>query len=211
MKLLLLAALWTLWCTAHSLLISVRAAGFLKDRLGDGYRYTRIAFNLFALLSLVPVLGYSHAITGEPFIRWEGFWRLVQFVMLGSSFWLFAAGARAYDLRQVLGIRQIEEHESARGITRSGGIETSGILGQVRHPWYSGAILLLWSRNIDGAALVTNLVLTAYLLIGTLLEERKLILEFGEEYVKYRRKVPMLIPKFGARRGPARKGSRDNL
>jgi protein-S-isoprenylcysteine O-methyltransferase Ste14 len=205
MKLLLLAALWTLWCTAHSLLISVRAASFLKDRLGDGYRYARIAFNLFALLSLVPVLGYSHSIAGEPFIRWEGFWRILQFVMLGLSCWLFAAGARAYDLRQALGIRQIEEHESSRGITRSGGIETSGILGQVRHPWYSGAILLLWSRNIDSAALVTNVVLTTYLIIGTHLEERKLTLEFGEEYAEYQKRVPMLIPRRGT--GSRRSGS----
>jgi len=211
MRLLLLAALWTLWCSVHSMLISGRATGFLKDRLGDRYRYARIIYNAFALLSLVPVVAYSHTIAGEPFIRWEGIWRLVQILMLGLSLWLFAAGARTYDLRQVLGIRQVTEHESARGITRSGGIGTSGILGQVRHPWYSGAILLLWARDIDAAALVTNLVLTAYLLIGTLLEERKLTLEFGEEYAEYRRKVPMLIPGLGIRRILAGRGSRDDL
>jgi steroid 5-alpha reductase family enzyme len=205
MKLLLLAALWTAWCALHSLLISVRATVFLKHRLGDRYRFTRIIFNIFALLSLVPVVAYSHTIAGEPFIRWEGFWRLVQIPMLGLSLWLFAAGARAYDLRQVLGIRQITEHESTGGITRSGGIATSGILGQLRHPWYSGAILLLWSRNIDGAALVTNVVLTAYLIIGTILEERKLALEFGEEYAEYQKRVPMLIPRRGT--GSRRSGS----
>jgi protein-S-isoprenylcysteine O-methyltransferase Ste14 len=211
MEYLLLAALWALWCAAHSLLISVRTTAFLKDRLGDGYRYARISFNLFALLSLIPVMAYSHAIGGEPFIRWEGIWRLVQIPVLGLSLWLFAAGARAYDLRQVVGIRQIEEHESAGGITRSGGLATSGIMGQVRHPWYSGSILLLWSRNIDIAALVTNLMLTAYLIIGTFLEERKLSMEFGEEYAEYRRKVPMLIPRFGVRRSLAGRGSHDDL
>jgi protein-S-isoprenylcysteine O-methyltransferase Ste14 len=37
-------------------------------------------------------------------------------------------------------------------------------------------------------------ILSAYLLIGTLLEERKLVLEFGEKYKAYQRQVSMLIP-----------------
>jgi protein-S-isoprenylcysteine O-methyltransferase Ste14 len=31
-------------------------------------------------------------------------------------------------------------------------------------------------------------------LIGTWLEEKKLVLEFGETYVKYQQEVPMIIP-----------------
>jgi protein-S-isoprenylcysteine O-methyltransferase Ste14 len=76
----------------------------------------------------------------------------------------------------------------------------AGILGRVRHPWYSGAILLLWFRSLDGAGLVTSLVLTAYLVAGTLLEERKLVMEYGEEYERYQREVPMLIPWIGTGR-----------
>lgn len=210
MEYLLLTVIWTAWCTLHSLLISVRATTFLKHRLGDRARFTRIAFNTFAFLSLIPVLGYSRTLSGDPFISFDGLWRLVQVPMLGCSLWLFLAGAREYDLPQFLGIRQIVEHESARGLARTGGVETSGILGRVRHPWYGGAILLLWSRSMDAAALVTNLVLTAYLLAGALLEERKLVREFGEEYVKYRRKVPMLIPKpgFGRSRTGSSRGGR---
>jgi protein-S-isoprenylcysteine O-methyltransferase Ste14 len=42
--------------------------------------------------------------------------------------------------------------------------------------------------------LVINTLLTLYVLIGTWLEERKLVLEFGEAYLRYQRQVPMLIP-----------------
>jgi protein-S-isoprenylcysteine O-methyltransferase Ste14 len=208
MEYLLLALLWTGWCILHSLLISARVIRFLEMRLGDRYRFTRILFNIFALLSLIPVVAYGHTLSGDHFIRWDGIWRLVQIPMLVFSLWLFAAGAREYDLQQLLGIRQIVEHESAKGLSPSGDIETSGILGRMRHPWYSGAILILWSRDIDAAALVTNLVLTAYLIAGTHLEERKLISEFGEEYVRYQRKVPMLIPRLSSRKGPERGESR---
>ncbi len=44
------------------------------------------------------------------------------------------------------------------------------------------------------AVLLTNPVLTAYLVIGTFLEERKLVVEFGDQYRQYQREVPMLFP-----------------
>jgi protein-S-isoprenylcysteine O-methyltransferase Ste14 len=42
--------------------------------------------------------------------------------------------------------------------------------------------------------IIVNTLLTIYIIIGTILEERKLVLEFGEAYVKYQKEVPMLIP-----------------
>lgn len=35
---------------------------------------------------------------------------------------------------------------------------------------------------------------TGYIIIGTFLEEDKLVLEFGDAYTKYKAEVPMLIP-----------------
>jgi protein-S-isoprenylcysteine O-methyltransferase Ste14 len=49
------------------------------------------------------------------------------------------------------------------------------------------------------AVLVTNAVLSAYLIIGTLLEEKRLVAEFGEEYRDYQEQVPMFLP--GGRSG----------
>ena len=42
--------------------------------------------------------------------------------------------------------------------------------------------------------LVINTLLTRYVLLGTWLEERKLVLEFGDAYLHYQKEVPMLIP-----------------
>jgi protein-S-isoprenylcysteine O-methyltransferase Ste14 len=111
-----------------------------------------------------------------------------------SAVVLFYAGSRHYDLKQFLGVRQVSEHESAKGLTKSGALDTSGVLGVVRHPWYFAGILIIWVRPLDPAALVTNAVLTAYLVVGTFLEERKLIAEFGDAYRKYQSKVPMFLP-----------------
>ena len=64
----------------------------------------------------------------------------------------------------------------------------------VRHPWYTGGILLLGVGPKNAAALVTAVVLTVYLILGAYLEERRLVAAFGDEYRRYRREVSMFLP-----------------
>ena len=114
--------------------------------------------------------------------------------MLLLAIYLFWAGARHYDLLQFLGFRNIQNDAACSLISANCELETAGILGIVRHPWYAGGILVLWSRNLDGSALVVNLVLTAYFIVGAWLEERKLLAQFGDAYRIYQRDVSMLFP-----------------
>ena len=74
-------------------------------------------------------------------------------------------------------------------------LHTGGILAHVRHPWYGGGLALLWGLpGLTDVSLVTRLILSAYLLIGARLEERKLIGLHGEAYRDYRCRVPMFFP-----------------
>jgi len=63
-----------------------------------------------------------------------------------------------------------------------------------RHPWYLGAMALIWAGRLDAPGLLVNLVLTTYLIVGTLLEERKLVAQFGGAYREYQERVSMLLP-----------------
>jgi protein-S-isoprenylcysteine O-methyltransferase Ste14 len=95
---------------------------------------------------------------------------------------------------QFLGCKQVGQEISARGMIGNGGLDTRGVLGVVRHPWYLGVFLLIWANDLCLRELIINLIVSAYLIIGTFLEERKLVLEFGDRYREYQRQVSMFIP-----------------
>jgi len=59
---------------------------------------------------------------------------------------------------------------------------------------YLCLIIYLLCQTFRLVDIIVNSILTVYIIIGTLLEEKKLVLEFGDYYIKYQREVPMLIP-----------------
>jgi protein-S-isoprenylcysteine O-methyltransferase Ste14 len=66
----------------------------------------------------------------------------------------------------------------------------------VRHPLNLGFLIAFWAApTLSVGHLLFLLTLTAYILAGTLLEERDLVRFHGKEYLDYRREVPMLVPR----------------
>ena len=193
MKYLSLAIVWMAYCALHSAMISETATGFLKRTLSESFRFYRLFFNAIAVLTLIPVLWYAHSLKEEAFFLWEGVWLVPKYLLLASGILLVIAGGRRYSLGQFLGISQLRGASSG-GLASGGAIDSRGVLGLVRHPWYTAVVLLLWAGDLDRTALVSNGVLTAYVIVGTLLEERKLLHEFGDEYRRYQERVSMFLP-----------------
>jgi protein-S-isoprenylcysteine O-methyltransferase Ste14 len=90
-----------------------------------------------------------------------------------------------------LGLKTSETHRSDK-------LVTTGLYGVVRHPQYLagvlghfGVSLFLGSRD---ALLATPVVLLAvYILCWK--EEKELVKEYGRQYIKYQKEVPMFIPR----------------
>jgi protein-S-isoprenylcysteine O-methyltransferase Ste14 len=162
--------------------------------MGDKYRFYRLFFDTFSVATLVPLLMYSRLLRTEPLFTWEGYMRIVQYCLIILAAVLLLTGARHYSILQFLGIQQIRQKRSGGSMTESGEFDSSGVLSVVRHPWYLAVFILLWARDLDPMRITVNVVLSAYLMIGTLLEERKLVLEFGDKYKLYQHQVSMLIP-----------------
>jgi len=77
----------------------------------------------------------------------------------------------------------------------------------VRHPLYLFVLVLIWGEHsISADRLLFNVLWTAWIVIGTVLEERDLRSEFGRVYREYQAAVPMLLPiprALRRRRSPA--------
>lgn len=191
-----LMVLWVAYCIVHSTLISIKVTNFLKNAWGENYRFYRLFFNLFSVGTLAPLLWFSNSLDKktEFLFRWEGYLRIPQYGLIGLAAILVAAGARHYSLSQFMGVQQIFQKKSGKAMTASGEFDCRGVLGIVRHPWYLAVFILLWASDLHESGIIINGILSAYLIIGTFLEERKLVLEFGEKYRSYQHQVSMLIP-----------------
>ena len=66
----------------------------------------------------------------------------------------------------------------------------------VRHPLYLFMLFFIWSYpQLSTDRLLFNLMFTAWIVIGAVLEERDLVARFGDGYRHYQARVPMLFPR----------------
>jgi protein-S-isoprenylcysteine O-methyltransferase Ste14 len=186
--------LWVLWCTLHSTLIATPVTDYLKKKLGAWFRFYRLFFNAVSLATLLPVVYYSTPIRQAPLFRWEGPLMIVKYLLLAASITLFIAGGEHYSISQFLGIRQIKTGRANPTLSEYDTFDTSGILGAIRHPWYTGSLMFIWARDVSLSTFLINIIISVYFVVGTILEERKLLLEFGERYREYQKSVSMFVP-----------------
>ena len=81
---------------------------------------------------------------------------------------------------------------------------TPALYRVVRHPLYVGWFFAFWSTpSMTVTHLLFAVMTTAYILVAIQLEERDLM-KAHPEYAEYRRRVPMLVPRWSQRRTSAK-------
>jgi len=195
MKYLLIVFLWTGYCALHSFLISTGFTNLMIRLLKHWYAYYRVFYVLLSFILLVPLINFTVQSDQNIIIAYSYPMSVIRSILTWGSLIMFAwAFFFNYDALSFFGIRQILNRRKTKNISQPGELKRNGLLGIVRHPMYFALIIYLWSQTSRVVDIVVNLVLTLYIIIGTRLEEKKLILEFGETYVRYQKEVPMLIP-----------------
>lgn len=182
----------------HSLLASSGMKQLIQHRLGGvANRGYRLVYNAFAVISLLPVLALTALLPDFVLYTIPSPW-----VYLTTSIQLVAVVVLLIGLLQTgvwsfLGLRQLVR----AGERGQSDLVVKGLYRHVRHPLYTTGLIFIWLVPVMTVnVLALNVGLSLYLVAGALVEERKLLREFGVEYVNYREIVPMLIPRFRLKR-----------
>lgn len=200
-RLVLLALAWLAYFAVHSVLASLRVKRWIAARRPGWMRGYRLFYNIAAVVLVIPPVALTYLERGPWLWQWTGpgWWLangLAVLALLGLGWSL-----RWYDGAEFLGLRQWQR--GTRSVEDQERFHLSPLHRYVRHPWYSLGLVLVWTRDMDVPFLVTALMISLYFVLGSRLEERKLIVYHEEVYRRYRRLVPALIPSPWRRLSPA--------
>jgi protein-S-isoprenylcysteine O-methyltransferase Ste14 len=180
------------YAAVHSLLASLGAKAWAQQRFGPlANRWYRLAYNLFAGISGLPILILLYMLPDQPIYQIPSPWILLTASGQLIGILIIVMGILQTDPWHFVGLRQIIEQESIDPPM----MVTSGLYSWMRHPLYTGGLLLIWLVPVMTLnLLMIFIILTIYLVLGAKLEEKRLIHEFGDQYQEYRQRVPMLVP-----------------
>jgi protein-S-isoprenylcysteine O-methyltransferase Ste14 len=189
---LLLTGLWLAYFILHSLTASLWLKRLVAKRWPGFMPAYRLLFNALALLLLLPPVALMYRLKGEFLWQWNGVgaWLVNGLALLAvlGLFW----SLRYYDGKEFLGLRQWQN--GSRSVEDQEIFRISPLHRYVRHPWYALALVMIWTRDMDPALLCSAVPISLYFIIGSRLEEAKLMSYHGEAYGRYRKWVPALFP-----------------
>ena len=194
----LLSFFWLTYFLVHSALASLRVKHWFALRHPKSARFYRIAFNLVSLFLLLPILWQMDRDPGPVWWTWRGCEAWLANGLALAAIAGFVVSLRHYDGKEFMGLRQMQTDQgdfaNAAAIEDREEFRLSPFHRHVRHPWYFFSLVLIWTRDMNGAMLASAVLLTLYFIVGSRLEERKLMTFHGDVYRRYVRRVPGLIP-----------------
>ncbi len=191
-NLVLLAICWIAYFAMHSTLASLAVKRRVAAAWPQLMPYYRLAFNILASLLILPILWLTYHAPGPVLWRWQGIaaWLangLALAALLG--FWI---SLKSYDMQEFLGLRQLQLH--VRKVEDQEHFHLSPFHRHVRHPWYFFGLVLVWTRDMNATTLLSGVFITLYFVIGSRMEEKKLLVYHGDTYRRYMARVPGLLP-----------------
>lgn len=185
------AGLSLLFFIQHSVMVrkgvKKRIMNFIPDEYYNAFYAMASGVVLIAVVILWQKTSFSMMVASGIF-----YWalRILFFLSIAGFYW----GVRSLGYFDPFGVRRVLNHLRSRTFKPMPFV-VKGAYQWVRHPLYFFTLLMIWScPELTTDRLLFNILWTLWIFIGTIFEERDLIDEFGEKYLKYQSKVPRIIP-----------------
>jgi len=186
------AALCLVFFTQHSVMIRRSFRGSLARAIAEAYHGAVYAMSSGVVLFLVLLLWQG---TAEPLVSVDGPWRWFMRLTFAAALAGFGWGAMALRTFDPLGAGAVLGRARERPPQQRMPLAVRGPYRYVRHPMYLFFLVIIWSSPVITAdRLLFNVLWSIWILVGTLLEERDLLADFGPTYLRYRQDAPMIIP-----------------
>lgn len=186
---LIYALMWFGFASSHSMLAGAEVRRGIGRLAGRAHR---LVYNALALVALLAVLATGRWLAGSalPFVmplalHWVMNVAVITGLVLG---WV---AIRSYHLGAFIGTAQLRGTDDT-----AAPLAVSGLHRWMRHPLYSAVLLIVWGMARSELDLATACWVTLYLIIGSRIEEQRLIARYGDAYRRYRSATPAFLPRW---------------
>jgi protein-S-isoprenylcysteine O-methyltransferase Ste14 len=189
---LLIIGSFAVYSVLHSFLASRPVKAWAEKRFGESVvsRTYRLFFNLVGVVTLFPVYALVVLLPDRPLYTIPSSLQPIFVIGQGIGIVILAAALGLTGALDFAGVQQLAGRQQKPHLV------TEGIYRYIRHPLYTGSMLVLWlmpSMSLNWFAFTLGISL--YFVIGARYEERKLEAFFGRQYTEYKAKTPAFIPQ----------------
>ena len=161
---------------------------------------------LFSSLAILLLFRFWQPIGGVVWATSDSSGRAVLYAVYAAGWLVTLVATFLINHFDLFGLRQVWLRFLGRPYTRLL-FATPAVYRVIRHPLYLGWMMTFWATpQMTATHLVFAAALTAYILAAIRWEERDLA-EVHPEYAAYRRRVPMLIPRWPSPTAAANSGA----
>jgi protein-S-isoprenylcysteine O-methyltransferase Ste14 len=182
---------WIAFCLLHSLFAALSVKKIIAQWSGKYFTYYRLLYSIYSLIFLIFLLQYQIGKKETVLFFVSPVLRIASIILILAGLIVMILSALRYFI-PVTGFAIFTKRKAGDILF------DRGIHGVIRHPLYAGTLLLIWGLFLFFpfiSNLIACLIITMYTFIGIKLEEKKLLVQFGEAYKLYCQRVSMIIPK----------------
>lgn len=179
---------WVIYFFLHSVLASNHVKDQLIGKVFANTRSYRLFYAVVSTAGLLVILVIQLYLPSQSIIENNSWTQFAGLMFATFGLLIIKASFRYISLKSFIGLETEKEIELIR----------RGLHRKVRHPIYSGTILLAIGAVFfvpTDLMVISALSIFVYLPLGIMFEEEKLVKIYGVEYLTYKKTTPSILPE----------------